>query len=55
MKLNITVTSQHERRLAEHIAQLIRARAANTPRPADGDPPPSQPSTRAPMRRDRRS
>ena len=55
MKLNITVTGQDERRLTDHIEQLIRARAANTARPADSDPPPSQPSTRAPIRRDRRS
>jgi hypothetical protein len=53
VKLNVTVTGQDERRLSERIEQLIRARAANTPRPIDIEPPPPQASTHTP--RDRRS
>jgi hypothetical protein len=57
VKLNVTITGQDERRLIEHVDQLVRARAATPQQPTAADPPPraSPVSPRRRVHRERRS
>jgi hypothetical protein len=57
VKLNVTITGQDERRLIEHVDQLVRGRAATPQQPTEADPPPraSSVSPRRHVHRDRRS
>jgi hypothetical protein len=56
MKIAISVTGQYQRRLAERVEQLVRARVANVQPATEHDAaPPAPPPAQRPQRPDRRS